>query len=111
MATNKKEYYIKKKYGLSLEAYQAMLEKHGNKCWICGKPPKNLSLNIDHDHKTGQVRGLLDFFCNKFMIGRRRREHAYLFRKAADYLESTYDWRDYGKEGVPSHTKTQKTKS
>lgn len=91
----KKRYYLKKKYGLTLEQHTAMLAKIGNKCWICQKPPKNLALNIDHDHKTGQVRGLLCFFCNKFLIGRRRREHAHLFKRSAEYLESTYDWREH----------------
>jgi len=94
----KKAAYVKRKYGLTYAAYEAMLKKHGNKCWICSRPPKKLAHNIDHDHKTGQVRGLLCFFCNKFLIGRRRREHAHLFRKSAEYLESTYDWRDYAEE-------------
>jgi hypothetical protein len=71
--------------------------KHGDgKCWICRKKPKpGKTLNVDHDHKTGQVRGLLDFFCNKFMIGRRRREHAFLFTKSAEYLLATKDWRQH----------------
>lgn len=86
--------YLRKKYGISQKVYQKMLEHGGGKCWICQKPPKEgKNLAVDHDHKTGQVRGLLDWQCNKFFVGRRRREHAWLYTRTAAYLESTKDWR------------------
>jgi hypothetical protein len=41
----------------------------GGRCAICGKVPRSRRLAVDHDHKTGEVRGLLcasgDFGCNK----------------------------------------------
>jgi hypothetical protein len=68
---------------------------HGNgACWICARVPKQgKNIPVDHDHRTEQVRGLLCFLCNKKLIGRARREHAWKYRKAAEYLESTKDWR------------------
>ena len=73
--------------------YQTMLDLYNGCCWICGKKATQ-TLNVDHDHTTGQVRGLLDFLCNKKRIGRHRREHAYLFKRAYEYLLNEFDWRD-----------------
>jgi hypothetical protein len=87
--------YLKRTYGINQDVYERMLDQGGGKCWICEKPPKpGKNLAVDHDHKTGQVRGLLDWHCNKYMVGRRRREHAWMYTKTAAYLASTKDWRD-----------------
>lgn len=53
------------RYGLTEEGYKEMLEKQGGVCAICSKREINgLSLAIDHDHRTGKVRGLLCRMCN-----------------------------------------------
>ena len=98
--------YLRAKYGITEETYFAMAKHGDGKCWICKRPPKpGKALNVDHQHlnkletkitKFGKVRGLLCFFCNKYLIGRRKAEHAYMFRNAADYLESPIDWRYNG---------------
>jgi hypothetical protein len=51
--------------GLSVEEYDAMLKAQGGGCAICGNPPKTRRLDVDHDHKTGKVRGLLCHRCNR----------------------------------------------
>jgi hypothetical protein len=57
--------YLKRKYGLTIEQYEAMLTEQGGGCGICGRAPSDsFSLHIDHDHRTGRVRGLLCFVCN-----------------------------------------------
>jgi hypothetical protein len=57
--------HLKKKYGLTPEDYDRMLEAQGGGCAICGKAPRpDISLHIDHDHETGRIRGLLCFTCN-----------------------------------------------
>jgi hypothetical protein len=89
----RRDKYLRKKYGITETVYKKMLALFDGNCWICKKKPKKSVLNVDHDHKTGQVRGLLCFFCNKYMIGRRRQEHAYLFVNAAEYLRNITDWR------------------
>lgn len=50
-----------RQYGITIEQYEKMLERCGGLCEICYKSRK---LHIDHDHKTGKVRGLLCFDCN-----------------------------------------------
>ncbi len=48
------------------EDYNKLFEQQQGKCAICGKHQTLLKaiLNADHDHKTGEVRGLLCIKCN-----------------------------------------------
>ena len=55
-------YYLKKKYGISLDDYEKMHSDINGCCEICGEP--SATLNVDHCHKSGSVRGLLCFHCN-----------------------------------------------
>lgn len=62
-----------KKYGLTLEDLEKMLQDQDNKCAICGKEvflhgssvDKNNIAHVDHNHATGEVRGLLCDKCNR----------------------------------------------
>lgn len=56
-------------YGLSGEQYDALLELQGGGCAVCGGKPKSKRLAVDHDHKTGAVRGLLCKRHNKDALG------------------------------------------
>jgi len=60
---------IIKSYGLTLEKYNAMLEAQNGGCAICGsktaKTKRNGRFCVDHDHQTGEVRGLLCAPCNR----------------------------------------------
>ncbi len=62
------DYRFKKSYGISLKDFNLMVEKQNGLCLICKKPPNNNkksdNLYIDHDHKTGKIRGLLCHKCN-----------------------------------------------
>ena len=59
---------LKKRYGITLEQYDAMLEDQNGLCVICGGANKGgWRLAVDHDHKTGRVRGLLCQSCNRFV--------------------------------------------
>lgn len=57
-----------RKYRLSIDDYNAMVENQGNKCAICQGTSSGTSRggrwNVDHDHATGKVRGLLCVKCN-----------------------------------------------
>lgn len=83
-------YELKKNYGLSAKQYQEISEKQGHKCAICDQPEgyvirgKVLSLAVDHDHKTGKIRGLLCAACNK-ALGLYK-DSPDLLRRAIDYL-------------------------
>lgn len=74
----RREYYIKnkdttrviniylKKYGITHEDYEHMLQLQNEKCAICGKPlsENGKRFSVDHDHISGKVRGLLCSRCN-----------------------------------------------
>ena len=61
---------MKRRYGISIEDYEEMLKKQKGACAICGKKEcipcygKVRRLSIDHEHRTGKVRGLLCSNCN-----------------------------------------------
>ena len=59
-----------KKYGITIQDYESLLQKQDGKCAICLSPPKRFRLAVDHDHKTGGIRGLLCAPCNRTLIGR-----------------------------------------
>lgn len=75
---------LTKAYGVSRADVQAMRVKQGRVCAICGEPPKTRALNVDHNHASGQVRGLLCGACNRG-VGLFR-DNPELLRKAAEYL-------------------------
>lgn len=60
---------IEKTYGLTSAQYDALLELQGGKCAICRAKPVSKRLAVDHDHKTGEVRGLLCSRCNHDLMG------------------------------------------
>lgn len=59
--------YLERVYGITLGQYEEMLKNQDGKCAICKGECNRSTTNrlcVDHDHKTGQVRGLLCFKCN-----------------------------------------------
>jgi hypothetical protein len=60
-----REEHLRQAFGLSEADYRNMLERQGGGCAICGDPPNvRISLHVDHDHGTGEIRGLLCVRCN-----------------------------------------------
>lgn len=61
---------LKKKYGITLDEYYAMLEEQQGRCKICNSTTAISEDNliqrfaVDHCHQTGRVRGLLCIRCN-----------------------------------------------
>jgi hypothetical protein len=66
---------LKKKYGITLVQYEALVAACGNKCAICKRGPSGVGragiLYVDHDHATGEMRGLLCAKCNIMLGGSR----------------------------------------
>lgn len=57
----------KKRYGISLDDYNKLLKEQNGECKICKTTisgPKTNNFAVDHDHSTGEVRGLLCSRCN-----------------------------------------------
>jgi hypothetical protein len=87
---------FKRRYGITLEQYEAMHEAQRGLCAICGKPETEIRrnnkvclLSVDHDHRTGEVRKLLCCKCNQ-AVGSFK-DSPDLCERAAVYL------RKYGK--------------
>lgn len=76
--------HIKHKYGIGPREFHAMLVSQGGVCAICGGTSGRKRMCIDHDHKTGRIRGLLCGLCNA-MLGHGR-DNVELFHKAIEYL-------------------------
>lgn len=62
---------LKRTYGITLAYYIELLTAQGGACAICSNPEtdthkgKIKRLAVDHDHKTGKIRGLLCGNCNR----------------------------------------------
>lgn len=85
------EYGLKTKlnlYNITKEEYTALQEKQSNRCAICCKQSTK-SLAIDHDHKTGKVRGLLCFSCN-IILGHVK-DNIELLEHAIQYIKKNGD--------------------
>jgi hypothetical protein len=72
-----------KRHGLTVEEYEIMAERQNYCCAICGREPKKL--HIDHDHETGKVRGLLCRHCN-CLIGFAK-DNGLILERAIKYLD------------------------
>lgn len=88
---NKQKEWQLKKYNLTLIEWDEIYNKQFGGCAICGNKDETKNhyacLSVDHNHKTGKVRGLLCFNCNT-AIGKLQ-ENAELFDRAKKYLEQT----------------------
>jgi len=80
-----RKYFLKKLYGITLEIYDEMLLKQNKVCAICSNGPthRRKYLSVDHDHNTGEVRGLLCEPCNTGLGF--FRDNPQLLDKAAEY--------------------------
>ncbi|KQO05064.1 hypothetical protein ASF06_18645 [Agreia sp. Leaf244] len=56
---------LRERYKLTTEEFDELRESQAGRCAICGKEDSSESgLVVDHDHRTGRVRGLLCNGCN-----------------------------------------------
>jgi hypothetical protein len=78
------------------EEWQSILTFQGGVCAITGKPPVKVNLSTDHNHLTGQIRGLLSIRANKGLA--HFNDDPALLRKAADYLENPPAVKALGKK-------------
>lgn len=66
---------------MTLDDYNNLLNTFDHRCYICGSKKK---LCVDHDHKTGKIRGILCNDCN-LALGYLR-DNKRLMLRAIDYL-------------------------
>jgi Recombination endonuclease VII len=62
----RREYDLKRLYGITLADYERMFKKQKGRCAIC-KEKSRKRLQVDHDHLTKEVRRLLCGPCNRGM--------------------------------------------
>lgn len=94
---HKKDVYrwqnLKAKFAMTIDDYQTRWDTQNGVCAICGQPETETRrgvvkfLAVDHNHDTGEIRGLLCGYCNK-MLGQAR-DNPDLLRLGAEYLERT----------------------
>jgi hypothetical protein len=70
---DRSDYFRRLRYGIEPEEYQRLMALQRGVCAICheantpnGEIPRMLA--VDHDHVTGEVRGLLCHGCN-YLVG------------------------------------------
>lgn len=88
-----REWTLNRKYNIGKVEYDALLKSQNGVCAICSeaetfinkKTGKLQEFSVDHDHKTGTVRGLLCVRCNR-MLGYGRDDRNIILR-AIDYLK------------------------
>jgi hypothetical protein len=81
---NFKERATLMRYGVTRNKYNDMVKSQDNRCMICGivggsEENYGKQLSVDHNHITGQMRGLLCWHCN-IALGR--------FRESIENLEN-----------------------
>lgn len=88
-----RRYYLKHKFDLSLDQWDALLVAQSGLCYLCGDPMNPADVCVDHDHSccSGNrscgrcVRGLADRWCNQG-LGQFRDDPA-LMSRVADAVE------------------------
>lgn len=89
----KRKIRLRDYYGLTVEQFHAMEVAQGGVCAICGNPETAsnkhglLPLSVDHNHKTGNIRGLLCLVCNRKLVSV---EDGHFLHLALSYLKK-YD--------------------
>lgn len=78
---------VQEVYGITAEQYAELLAAQDGRCWICQVKPsaKALRLAVDHNHETGEVRGLLCKRCNRNLLGAAH-DSTELLERAIQYL-------------------------
>ncbi len=74
-------------YGISGVEYERLFKAQGGVCAICERRPRTKALSVDHDHLSGEVRGLLCFTCNSGILMYAQNDADRLLR-AAQYLRN-----------------------
>jgi hypothetical protein len=82
---------LKHRYGITLADKKAMYEEQHGLCKLCGEPlPEDFrKANVDHNHNTDEVRGLIHWSCNK-LIG--------FVENNADLISAIYVYLGWSKE-------------
>lgn len=88
-----RDWHLRKKYNLTLDEFEDRAALVDYKCEICGSEEQtHKNLVVDHNHNTGEVRGLLCSSCNQGLG--HFKDSPYVLKKALDYLQERGDYGD-----------------
>src|SRR4051812_43375900 len=84
--------HLRRKYGITEEQYNELLTAQEHSCGVCAKHESSFTvrLAVDHNHRTGEIRGLLCRYCNHRLVG--RHTDSKLVHRIADYLDYATGW-------------------
>lgn len=86
-----RNYFYIRKYNLMIEQYEKLIKQQNGKCAICLKKcSSGKRLAVDHNHKTGMVRGLLCTNCNAMIA--HAKEDIQILQLGIQYLRKKI-WR------------------
>jgi hypothetical protein len=104
-----RERHLKAKYDITIEEYEAMAKAQHGACYTCGAVPAEgqRRLAVDHDHKTGLVRGLLCGLCNR-ALGLIRGDDPTVAEALGAYLRKPPAFDVIGKRPVPKKKRKRK---
>lgn len=88
--TSKRDAYLRRTYGITERQFKEIIERQRGCCPICGWLFELIpgTPHVDHDHKTGEIRGVLCAYDNHRVVGRHRDPE--LLRRAARYLDGPF---------------------
>lgn len=99
--TEGRRQHLWQNFHITPEEYDLISAEQGGVCGICGRGPTGgKHLPLDHEHQnrqSGPIRGLLCYYCNKFIVGARSEEHII---RAAEYIKDPPAKRALGREVV-----------
>ena len=78
--------HLKTAYGITIQDYDNILASQGGKCAICKGGTSKRHFAVDHNHRSGQIRGLLCARCNTGLA--RFMDEISLLRRAVRYMKS-----------------------
>jgi hypothetical protein len=87
-----REYHLRRRYGIGQADFDRIMAQQGGVCPICGRENPE---HVDHDHVTGELRGILCFNCNQGLGNFRDSPQA--MARAIEYLSRfTPPWNEIG---------------
>jgi Recombination endonuclease VII len=90
MFSKARVYTLRRTYGITEAQYTSLLTRQNSCCGCCGRHKDVFKTNlcVDHNHETGEIRGLLCVHCNRYVVGRHK--ESTLLHSAAAYLDNEY---------------------
>ena len=70
VSRQKRNNWLLRNYNMTVDEYDELLSIQDYKCALCRKPFDNENnMPVDHNHKTGKVRGIVHHGCNRIIAG------------------------------------------